>query len=203
MNEDPRYRDLMQEIKERIHSADYMLSHKTELTEPLVLEFCFLQLRLICECIAFACVIAHEYIQELKAPKFQKEWSADALMKALAQLHEDFFPEPKIISVVNNIVNMEDVNEPYLTKADVLKLYGLCNNKLHRGSPKKYRYVPAKGTHQLEEDRQLIIEYANKTWKLLDNHWITHRDEKRCIICRLQVPDTPAEVWYVKPRKKK
>lgn len=201
MNEDPRYRDLMQEIKERIHSADYMLSSKTALSEAIVLEFCFLQLRLICECIAFACVIAHEYIEEIRAPKIQKQWSADALMKALSHLHQDFFPVPKIISVENEVVNLEDVTDPYLTKADILKLYALCNDKLHRGSPKKYMYVPKKGIQQLQEDRKLIIEYANKTWKLLDNHWVSHRDESRFIICRLQKPDVPAEVWYAGPRK--
>ena len=90
MKQDPRYTDLMQEIKERLYTIEDVLSGRTALHGPLALEFCFLQRRIVCECIAYACVIAHAYIKELQAPKFQKEWSADELMKQLGRLHQDF-----------------------------------------------------------------------------------------------------------------
>ena len=79
MKQDPRYTDLMQEIKERLYTIEDVLSGRTALQGPLAHEFCFLQLRIICECISYACVIAHAYLKELQAPKFQKAWSADVL----------------------------------------------------------------------------------------------------------------------------
>ncbi len=89
MKQDPMYKDLMQEIKERLYTIEDVLSGRTALQGPLAHEFCFLQLRIICECISYACVIAHAYLKELQAPKFQKAWSADVLMKKLSELHQD------------------------------------------------------------------------------------------------------------------
>jgi hypothetical protein len=111
-----------------------VLSGPAALREPLAHEFCFLQLRLICECISYACVIGHAYIEELKAPKFQKVWSADSLMKALDNLHKDFYPKPQKMTVTDR-VQLHEIDAPYLTKAELKILNGICGDKLHRGSP--------------------------------------------------------------------
>lgn len=71
MKQDPRYTDLMQEIKERLYTIDEVLSGRTALHGPLAHEFCFLQLRIICECIAYAYVIAYAYLKELQPPSFR------------------------------------------------------------------------------------------------------------------------------------
>lgn len=70
MKQDPRYTDLTNEIKELLYSIEDVLSRQTPLHGPLAHEFCFLQLRMICECIPYACVMAHAYIEELQAPKY-------------------------------------------------------------------------------------------------------------------------------------
>jgi len=132
MNQDPRYTDLMQEIKERLYAIEDVLSGRTALHGPLAHEFCFLQLRIICECTSYACVIAHAYIEDLQAPKFQKEWSADTLMKALDGLHRDFYPKPRTMAITEGRVHLDEINAPYLTKADLKKLNGICGDKLHR-----------------------------------------------------------------------
>ena len=49
MKQDPRYTDLMQETKERLYTIEEVLSGRTALQGPLAHEFCFLQLRIICE----------------------------------------------------------------------------------------------------------------------------------------------------------
>jgi hypothetical protein len=112
MKPDPRYPDLMQEIKERLYTIDDVLSDRTALHGPLAHEFCCLQLRMICECISYACVIAHAYIKELQAPKFQKEWSADELMKMLDGLHQDFYPKPRTMTVMNDRVELNEIDAP-------------------------------------------------------------------------------------------
>ena len=85
-------------------------------------------------------VIAHAYIRELHASKFQKEWSADALMKTLDRLHEDFYQKPRTMAVSESGVRLDEISSPNLTKADLKKLNGLCRDKLHRGSPEKYAF---------------------------------------------------------------
>ncbi|SDX63339.1 hypothetical protein SAMN04515617_105158 [Collimonas sp. OK242] len=194
MNQDPRYPDLMQEIKERLYAIEDVLSGRTALQGPLAHEFCFLQLRVICECTSFACVIAHAYIKELQAPKFQKEWSADTLMKALDGLHQDFYPKPRTMTVTDDRVQLDEIDAPYLTKADLKKLNGICGDKLHRGSPEKYAFNPT--PERLAEDRQTIIEFGNKVFRLMESHLMTHRHDARYILCRFQERGVPVEVWF-------
>jgi hypothetical protein len=194
MKQDPRYTDLMQEIKERLYTIDDVLSGRSQLLGPLAHEFCFLQLRIICECISYACVIAHAYINELQAPKFQKEWSADALMKQLGGLHQDFYPQPRTMTVTEGRVQLDEINVAYLTKADLLKLNGISGDRLHRGSPEKYAFNPA--PERLAEDRQTIIIYGNKVFRLMESHLMTHRDDARYILCRFRERGVPVEVVF-------
>jgi len=194
MNKDPRYTDLMQEIKERLYVIEDVLSGRTGLQGPLAHEFCFLQLRIICECISLACVIAHEYIEELQASKFQKAWSADTLMKALDGLHQDFYPKPKTVTVKENNVQLGEIDAPYLTKDDLKKLNGICGDKLHRGSPEKYAYNPTP-EHQAA-DRQTIIDFGNKIFRLMESYLMQNRDKPRYILCRFRERGVPVEVWF-------
>ena len=194
MNQDARYTDLMQEIKERLYTIEDVLSGRTALGGPLAHEFCFLQLRFICECISYACVVAHAYIVELQAPKFQKEWSADALIRKLDGLHEDFYPKPRTMMVSESGVRLDEINSPYLTKADLKKLNGLCGDKLHRGSPEKYAFNPT--AERLTADRQTIIEFGNKVFRLMESHLLSNRDQPRYILCRFREREVPVEVWF-------
>lgn len=194
MNQDPRFTDLMQEIKERLYTIDDVLSGRTALQGPLAHEFCFLQLRMICECICYACVIAHAYIEELREPKFQRQWSADSLMKSFEKLHEEFYPKPKTISVTDSVIRLDEIEAPYLTKGDLKKLNGLCGDRLHRGSPEKYSYNPTK--ERLAEDRQLIIDFANKVFRLMESYLLSNRDMPRYILCRFGQRNVPVEVWF-------
>jgi hypothetical protein len=199
MNQDPKYTDLMQEIKERLYSIEDVLSERTELHGPLAYEFCFLQLRIICECISYACVIAHAYIEELQAPKFQKEWSADALMKALDRLHQDFYPKPRKMTITNDGVHLDEISVPYLTRTDLKKLNGICGDKLHGGSPEKYAFNPI--PERLAADRQTIIDFGNKVFRLMESHLMKHRNEARYILCRFRERGVPVEVWFADTTK--
>jgi hypothetical protein len=183
----------MQEIKERLYAIEEVLSGRTALLGPLAHEFCFLQLRRICECISYACVIAHAYIEELQAPKFQKEWSADSLMKALDSLHKDFYPKPRKMTVTDR-AQLDEIDAPYLTKPELKKLNGICGDKLHRGSPEKYTYNPT--PERLAADRRTIIDYGNKVFRLMESRLMTHRGDARYILCRFRERGLPVEVWF-------
>lgn len=194
MKQDPRYTDLMQEIKERLYTIEEVLSGRAVLHGPLANEFCFLQLRIICECIAYACVIAHAYIKEIQVPKFQKEWSANELMKQLSGLHQDFYPKPKTMTVTNGSVQLGEIDAPYLTKSNLQKLYGICNAKLHRGSAEKYAFSPTQD--RLAADRQTIINYANEVFRLMELHLMTNRDAAQYILCQFRERGVPVQVAF-------
>lgn len=194
MNQDPRYTDLMQEIKERLYAIEDVLSMRTELRGPLAHEFCFLQLRMICECISFACVIAHAYIKELQTPKFQKQWSADGLMKALEKLHPDFYPKPRTMTVTGGNIQLDATEAPFLTKRDLKTLVGLCGDNLHRGSPEKYVFNQT--PEYLTADHQAIIDFTNRVFRLMESHLMSHRDGARYILCRFRERGVPVEVWF-------
>jgi hypothetical protein len=139
-------------------------------------------------------VIAHAYIEELQAPKFQKEWSADTLMKALDGLHQDFYPKPRKMTITDNNVHLDEIEAPYLTKDDLKKLNGICGDRLHRGSPEKYAFNPT--PERLAADRQTIIDYGNKIFRLMESYLMTHRDQARYILCRFRERGVPVEVAF-------
>ncbi len=193
MKLDPKYTDLMQEIKERLYTIEDVLSGRTQLHGPLAHEFCFLQLRIICECISYACVFAHAYIKDLQTPKFQKEWSADALMKQLDRLHQDFYPKPTTMTVTKGRVQLDEIDAPYLTKDNLLRLNGICGDKLHRGSPEKYAFNPT--PERLAADRQTIIDSGNKVFRLMESHlMIKHQGDARYILCQFRERGVPVNV---------
>ena len=63
------YRALMSEARYRIEAFNHILAGRTGLAEALVMELCFLQLRMLCETIALASVVIHEDISEIAMNK--------------------------------------------------------------------------------------------------------------------------------------
>jgi hypothetical protein len=58
------YAAIMEEAKIRLNSIDMALAGTTILPHQLVREFCFLQLRMLCELIALGCLTAHGDVVE-------------------------------------------------------------------------------------------------------------------------------------------
>jgi hypothetical protein len=66
------YAAIMEEAKLRLNSIDMALGGATILPHQLVREFCFLQLRMLCELIALGCLTAHGDIEA--TTKLRNEW---------------------------------------------------------------------------------------------------------------------------------
>jgi hypothetical protein len=68
------YCDLMEEIKHRYDALGAAAAGKFAplMPDPCALEFCYLQLRLICELIALACLVAHRDIVLPKSKKIER-----------------------------------------------------------------------------------------------------------------------------------
>ncbi|MGA7124937.1 MAG: hypothetical protein WBZ19_01415, partial [Chthoniobacterales bacterium] len=86
------YANLLEEAKIRIASIEAVISGRAGLPAPLVREYSYLQLRILCELIALGCLTAHGDIKATQAPKLQKEYAADVIIKRLENLHPNFYP---------------------------------------------------------------------------------------------------------------
>lgn len=137
------YANLMTEIKIRITAINTGTLNQLPVPPPIVKEFCFLQVRMICELIALGCLVAHGDISATKSSKLQKAWEADKIIEALEALHPDFFPVPVVQGIGAPLSSgaKHHTIEPRvphpLPKAEFLKLYHKCGETLHRGSIKK------------------------------------------------------------------
>jgi hypothetical protein len=126
------YTSIMEEAKFRALSINTITNSQTALPLPLMRECCFLQLRMLCELIALGCLVAHGDIGETKA--LQKSYHAGEIVKRLEKLHPNFYPVPRKPIFGPGRVHMADYDGSFLTKDDLLTLYGICGDLLHKGS---------------------------------------------------------------------
>jgi hypothetical protein len=174
------YAGIMEEIKIRVAAIDSGTTNQTGLAPPLVKEFCFLQIRMICELIALGCLVAHGDIGQSK--KLMKEWAADKIISALESLHPDFFPQAcgqsRTPEGHHNLTRIERG----ITKTELISLYGNCGNILHRGSVKKLltERMPIQ-VHYPE-----ITQKAQKIVDLLSIHVVTMLGGEMFFVCTLR-----------------
>jgi hypothetical protein len=81
------YTSIMEEAKFRALSINTLTMSKIGLPVPLLREFCFLELRMLCELIALGCLVAHGDIEETKSPALQRNYHAGDIVKRLEKLH--------------------------------------------------------------------------------------------------------------------
>ncbi|PHY17886.1 hypothetical protein CSW59_13885 [Caulobacter sp. BP25] len=154
-----------------------------QMMDAAKLEFAYLQLRMICESIALACLAAHGDIAETGTKRLQKA-DADTIIKSLDNLHSDFFPKPSKQPVERDelgVWRLTPITSGFLNKDDLLRLYGECGNVLHRGSMRKL----LSGNAPLTDANNPNI-WADKIWKLLEHHQIQTIDPNFQIICLMK-----------------
>jgi hypothetical protein len=184
------YRGIMQEIRIRIAAIDsgtgnYLLT----IPPPIVREFCYLQLRMVCELIAFGCLVAHGDMKDVRAPKLQKEWAADKIMEELERLHPAFYPYAARQMPTSTGLHLEVINPHPCPKAELIKIYHECGNVLHRGSLRKLIVI----------DQAKIIHYpkitaiAQKFVNFLQSSYLVTRDEHLVFLTRW-LPNDVVEV---------
>ena len=151
------YANLMEEIKIRLSCIEDALNSKFVMPGAVTREFCFLQLRMICELIALGCLTAHGDIEGTK--ELRKKYSANEIMARLEELHADFYPR----IVVSNTsfpaqISLEDS---------------------HDGTIKKL--LSAKTA--IQNDFSDILKWRKQIIALLNYHAITLADTKTIILC--------------------
>lgn len=160
------YGELMTEIKVRTVSI-LSLPHTDSVPAQIVYESSYLQLRMICELIAIACLVVHGDIPATKSRKMMDTWQADKIMNRLSEIHGDFYPRP-VKAQVDDKFKIDSVTEGFLTKADLVLLYNKCGDRLHRGTVKNARYRVNPQNVTFDQ----IKMWHEKIVHLLQHHWI-------------------------------
>ena len=189
------YANLMEEVKGRIASIEYAVNGHTGLASPLVREFCYLQLRLLCELVALSCLVAHGDIASLKAHKIGKAYSADDILGQMTKLRPNFYPEAvKQFSDGPNRWHFEAIKPSPLPKDALLSFYGKTHRHLHRGTLKKMLSMDV--PLEMKLDAPEIIQWAQKFQDLLSIHVISIRTG-RVMLCKLRDPGNENKVQVV------
>jgi hypothetical protein len=191
----PLYAKLMEEIKRRTAAIDQISENTCALPAILVFEFCYLQLRKICEVFALACLAAHGDVPAVRSKLIQKTYNADQIIKQLDKLHPRFYPVPGRQKLdPTNAIPIEVVNiaSGYLTKVELLKLYGECGNYLHRGSIRQLlsRWEP-------ECDFEKIRDWVRKIITLLNHHQIQLSQEDTQLWVLMQSRKDKKVHWHL------
>jgi hypothetical protein len=174
------YAAIMGEVKLRIAAINTGTMSHIPVPPPLVKEFCFLQIRMICKLVALGCLVAHGDISATK--KLQRSWKANEIMEALERLHPDFFPIPSIQHTAPYGYDFQPKTPHPLPKEEFLKIYNRqCGDVLHRGNIRKLlsQKIPIQ-IHYPD-----ITAVAQKFQDLLAVHRVTTRDGNLHFICVL------------------
>jgi hypothetical protein len=176
------YASLMEEIKGRLDVVGRAATGRLNMPPMAAFEFCYLQLRKVCEVFALACISAHGDVPEVRSKLLQKTYNADQIIKQLGLLQPDFYPVPVLQELdpgTAQPVGVVPVASGFLTKDDLLGLYGECGNHLHRGSIRQLlkNWEP-------KPDFEKLKEWVAKIMKLLNHH-----------VIRTSQPD--AQLWVL------
>jgi hypothetical protein len=134
------YAGLLEEAKVRISAVEAVLNAQVILPSPIAHEFCFLQLRFLCEVIALGCLVLHGDIRaegharSIRDGKLKKAWSAQLIIEELSNLHPSFYPFPTTQEKLPIGFHLTALKpQDYLTREDLIKLWNTCGEHLHRG----------------------------------------------------------------------
>lgn len=163
---------LMEELKRRRNVVADVLQGKFSLPQGIAVELCYLQLRMICELIALACLAAHGDIPATKSGKMQKAFAPGTILNELEKLHPVFYPVPgEQIRSKDGSISVRPIKEGFLTKDQLLQLWAKCGDRLHRGSMKNIaRPFPL--------DFSKIADWDKKILRLLSHHQIVLKDDR-------------------------
>jgi hypothetical protein len=173
----------MEEIKARI---EVVFSVTQGICGPLpkrvTEELGYLQLRMICELIALACLVAHGDVSGTSA--MRRRYEADWIMNRLQQLHPEFYPQPSRQIPEASYIRTEPITSGYLTREELVALYRECGQVLHRGTVEN---MSAQFERTIDFAR--MSELASKIVVLLNHHHIQLSDPTRQYIVVMRAAD--------------
>jgi hypothetical protein len=131
------YRALMEDIKRRLGCLRWLASGDLSLgDERLNWELSALQLRMVLESIAFASLSAHRDSYSRVHAKFATHWKAARLMRELAAIHPEFYPQPlRLDRLKEGGIRHFARLDGFLTQDEFVELYDVCSQLIHMHNP--------------------------------------------------------------------
>ena len=163
------YRDLVKEVIIRAFSINTITGAQVGLHPLLIREYCFLQLRMMCELIALGCLLCHGDIEATKARKLQKAYVPADILGRLGALHPDFYPVPVTPMQTPEGWHMADFDQDYLKKEDLIALWSRSGDHLHKGNIRRFISIDHAPPLRLDD----IQSPAQNILNLLSNHRIS------------------------------
>jgi hypothetical protein len=162
------YLSIMEEAKTRVDAINVVLRGSTGLAERVAAEFCFLQIRMLCELTALGCLVVHGEIEETKT--LSKVWAADEIVRRLERLNPTFYPWPVVFTNPKpGHWHLEDFpNDNYLKQTEFGKLVGITGDILHKGSLRRLE----KGINSAECTIERALHWGQKVVNLINQHRI-------------------------------
>ena len=195
-----QYADLMAEARVRLEAIEAAFNSKSELAPITVRDFGYIELRMLCELIALACLVAHGHLPGTKTKELRDEWRAGRIIDALDRLHADFFPRASIQKQLGpdsydfRVLGSEDA----MSKTQLKKLYVLCGDRLHRGDLTQLNRFTK---HSLQKDFDEIIRWTNEIKKLMARHAICLLDGETRYFCSLWTGPGGRQVGFLRAVK--
>lgn len=156
----------LEAIKNSAAEAVAQISHASNWQNA---EFCYLQIRRICEYAAIGVLVAHGERTEFLSQSFLKEWNAGKLFQKLISLNPNSFPTPVIthLNADGEGVHQLEIKERLLDGVGVATIYNACGDRLHASSLR--RILKGKLPDYSFDD---IASWANSLVRTLENHVI-------------------------------
>jgi hypothetical protein len=160
----------MYEARHRIDFLLRLCADDYKLPEQPAYELGYLQLRLICEIIALACLAVHGDVPGARSTKIRSAHEADKILNSLERLHNDFYPQPGTFEPHPPTSGRIFVpsKADYMSKPELVRLYRECAGHLHRGD-----YEGAGDFWKKDVDLKPIHNATLKIMALLNFHKIS------------------------------
>lgn len=177
------YQSLMVEAKARIDSINILTGDQRGIPSPIVREFDILQVRMLCEIVGLACLVAHGELVDLAPAHLRKQYAPGQIFAALGELHGDFYPVPMTPQKVEGGWHFAEYEGPaYATKEELPQIWAKCGDVLHRGSLKNL--IRAK--NPVQDEFADVVEWGQKIANLLNNHRIVTLGNEYAFVTLLQ-----------------
>ena len=176
------YGNLLVETKARLSFVDNAINGQMKLPSKVVEEFSYLQLRMACESIALGCLTIHGEMLGDKVRNIQDNWNGGIIINRLEKLHSDFYPMPFLEEIQpSGVRHLAEIKQPYLTRQDLIKLVGICGEKLHMGTVKKLLDENTKYNFSFSD----IKNWSDKIHNLINHHQFRLLDNRTLYVCNI------------------
>jgi hypothetical protein len=145
----------------------------------LRVEFAALNIRKSIELVALGALVNNiEEVRTVSSAFDQKDWK-DA-RKLISRVNPNFWPVPAVQArdASSGVVDLADVDAPYLTEAEAGRAWGLASELLHAANPFQPEPDAAKWV-------AILLDILNKLVTLLNYHQIFFKDDRYMAIASL------------------